>query len=401
MMGFASGLPLILVGSTLQAWYTTAGVNLMTIGLLGLVGFPYAWKFLWAPLLDHVHLPHLGRRRGWVFVCQISLVWMLCWMAFQQPAQHPGWLAVLALMAAFFSASQDTAIDAYRTHVLHPSEQGAGAAMYSLGYRLAMLMAGVVALTLAQWAGWHWTYLLMAAVMGGCAMATLSVPKVEEVSGERTLREAVVLPWVQFLKRPLAHVMLCFIVTYKLTDAFALALNSYFLLHVLHFSLIDLGEVTKVAGMVGVIAGSVLGGWLYPRLGLYRSLMLFGVLQASTALLFVWLTLVGKSYLLMTVTILAENFASGLSSVAFIVYLTSLCDQRYTAAQYALFSALASLPRILIGPVAAYCVKTLGWVDLYLIAFLVGFLPLAVLYKLHRRRSVSWEACVSAQRPLE
>lgn len=384
LLGFSSGLPLILVGSTLQAWYTTAGVSVMTIGLLGLVGQPYAWKFLWAPLLDRFHLFGLGRRQGWIFLCQCILSACLFVMANSHPDRHPVFLAGIALLAALCSASQDTAIDAYRTDRLATQEQGAGAAMYSLGYRLAMLVAGAVALVLAQKWGWHTTYLLMAVLMLVSAMSTIKLPRVSEPLHQLTLREAIIHPWRCFISRPHALLILFFIVTYKLTDAFALSLNSYFLLHVMHFSLVDLGEVSKVAGMAGVILGSVLGGLWYPRLGLFRSLMLFGVLQASSALLFVVLMIAGKNYTWMAISVFGENFCSGLSSVAFIVYLTSLCNRRYTATQYAAFSALAALGRVTVGPIAAYCVTMYGWVDLYLMAFALGFVPLAVLMKLQR-----------------
>lgn len=388
LLGFSSGLPLILVGSTLQAWYTTAGVSVMTVGLLGLVGQPYAWKFIWAPLLDRFSLFSLGRRQGWIFLCQCILTLCLFTMAKGHPEQHPFMLAGIALLAAFCSASQDTAIDAYRTDMLSKKEQGAGAAMYSLGYRIAMLIAGAAALVLAQKLGWHITYLAMAGLMGVSALVTIKLPYVFEPRRRLTLREAIVNPWRCLLSRPSALFILIFIVTYKLTDAFALSLNSYFLLHVMHFSLIDLGEVSKVAGLAGVIMGSVLGGLWYTQLGLFRSLLIFGVLQASSALLFVVLMIVGKNYAWMAMSVFGENFCSGLSSVAFIVYLTSLCNRRYSATQYAAFSAVAALGRVTVGPVAAYCVKWLGWIDLYLIAFALGFLPLLILLHLHKRNAV-------------
>lgn len=381
-LGFASGLPLVLIGSTLQIWYSKAGVSLMTVGVLSLVGQPYVWKVFWAPILDRYSLFHLGRRRGWIVLLQICVAVTLFFIAIQSPKTHPWLLGVLALIVAFFSASQDTAIDAYRTDLLPEGERGAGAAMYSLGYRLAMLVAGALAVILASQYGWRATYFLMAGIMFLCAFISLKSPSAQyEKEQPQTLKKAVLEPWREFLKRPGVKVILIFIVTYKLTDALALSLNSFFLVRYLHFSLMALGKITKIAGMTGVILGSIIGGALYQRIGLYRSLLYFGVLQALSALLFAVLTLAGKNYIVMAISVFGENFCSALSSVAFIVYLTSLCNTRYTATQYALFSAISAVGRVYVGPVAAALVKHIGWFDFYIVSCLVGFFPLFILWK--------------------
>lgn len=379
-LGFSSGLPLVLVASTLQAWYTKAGVGIMTIGALSLVGQPYTWKFLWAPVFDRFKLTRLGRRRSWIVLWQVAIAFGLIGIAVHNPQTHPWLVAILALMTAACSASQDTVIDAYRTDLLPDEERGVGAALVSLGYRTAMLVAGALGLIMAHEIGWHVTYFCMACLMLLCAVATLKGPRPMGAHKRPTrFRQAVIEPFMEFLKRPYAYVVIAFIITYKLTDALALSLNTYFILHFLKFSLIDLGAITKVAGLVGILIGSILGGALYPRLGLYRALLYFGLLQAASALLFAVLTLVGKNYFLMASSIFGENFCSGLSSVAFIVYLTALCNQSYTATQYALFSAIMSLGRVYVGPLASLLVQHFGWFDFYIISFLVGFLPLAIL----------------------
>jgi PAT family beta-lactamase induction signal transducer AmpG len=386
-LGFSSGLPIVLIGATLQAWYTKSGVGIMTIGALSLVGQPYTWKFLWAPLFDRFGLSQLGRRRSWILVWQIGIALGLVFIAFHSPKLHPWLVAGLALMTAFFSASQDTVIDAYRTDLLPEEERGVGAAMTSLGYRIAMLVAGSIALIIAQFFGWHVTYIIMALLMLLCMGITLQGPKPKyDHQRPNSFKESVVAPFLDFIKRPYVVTIILFIVTYKLTDALALALNTYFILHFLKFSLIDLGAITKVAGLIGVLTGSILGGALYPRMGLYKALMYFGVLQAVSALLFALLTVVGKNYTLMAVSIFGENFCSGLSSVAFIVYLTAMCNLTYTATQYALFSAIMSLGRVYIGPVASLLVLHFGWFNYYIISFLVGFIPLAILYYLKDRQ---------------
>jgi PAT family beta-lactamase induction signal transducer AmpG len=310
-------------------------------------------------------------------------------MAFQNPNHHPWLLAFLALLTAFFSASQDTSIDAYRTDVLPDQLRGVGAAMTSLGYRLALLVSGAIALVMAYKIGWRTTYLMMSLLMLLSIFGTLYGPKITIRSHPPIrLKEAIFKPFIEFLSRPYAVLIIAFMITYKLSDALALALNTYFLLHFLKFSLMDLGVVTKVAGLMGVVMGGLIGGALYPSLGLYRSLLYFGVLQALSALLFALLTLVGKSYWLMAVSIFSENFCSGLSSVAFVVYLTALCDVNYTATQYALFSAIMSFGRVYIGPVAALLVKELGWFDFYILSFLAGFIPLGLLIWLHKKKNI-------------
>lgn len=380
LLGFSSGLPIVLVASTLQAWYTQAGVGIMTIGALSLVGQPYSWKFLWAPVFDRFKLSRLGRRRSWIIMWQLGIAVGLAWISFHSPRSHPLLVAILAVSVASCSASQDTVIDAYRTDLLPDEERGVGAAMTSLGYRVAMLVAGSIALVVAEELGWQVTYLLMAALMLLCVIVTLKSPRPQyDHQRPSNFHDAVIKPFLEFLARPQALLIIAFIVTYKLTDALALSLNTYFILHFLKFSLIDLGTITKVAGLIGVLIGSVVGGALYPRVGLYRALLVFGLLQAASALLFALLTVVGKNYGLMATSIFGENFCSGLSSVAFIVYLTSLCNQRYTATQYALFSAIMSLGRVYIGPIASLLVLHVGWFDFYIISFAVGFLPLLLL----------------------
>ena len=386
LLGFSSGLPLVLVTSTLQAWYTSAGVGLMTIGSLSLIGQPYIWKFLWAPFFDRFSVFNFERRRSWIVVFQLLLAIGFAVMALQHPKSHPWLLASIALLVAFFSASQDTSIDAYRTEVLPDKLRGVGAAMTSLGYRLALLVSGAIALVMADKIGWCWTYLAMSLLMLLSIFSTLSAPKIAIYTHPpMCLKDAIVKPFVEFLKRPYSLVIIAFLITYKISDALALALNTYFLLHFLKFSLIDLGVITKVAGLIGVVLGGLLGGLLYPWLGLYRSLLYFGVLQTVAALLFALLTLVGKSYWLMAVSIFFENFCSGLSSVACIVYLMTLCNVNYTATQYALFSAIASFGRVYVGPLAALLVKHIGWFDFYIVSFLAGFVPLILLRWLFKK----------------
>ncbi|MDF1795041.1 MAG: MFS transporter [Coxiellaceae bacterium] len=386
LMGFASGLPIVLISSTLQAWYTMAGVDIVTIGALSLVGQPYIYKFLWAPLMDRFSPFRLGRRRSWVLLTQFVLVALIIGMAVMNPKSHPLGLAVVALFIAVFSATQDTSIDAYRTDVLADDERGMGAAAVTVGYRIAMLVAGAGALILAAVTGWQVMYFIMAGFMLLSCLITLWAPRVPSDDNKHlSMREAVVEPWRNFMDRDYAVAILVFIVIYKLCDAFALSLNTAFLLRGLHFSLQEVGTYSKALGLTGTIIGSVAGGFLLPLLGMYRSLMIFGVAQMVSNLFFMWMALVPKSLALMASSLFIENFCAGLSSVAFVAFLMSLCNRRYTATQYALFSALAAVGRVFIGPLAGVMVKGYGWVDFYILSVVIGVPSLLLLWWLRHR----------------
>jgi len=397
LLSFSSGLPLALVGSTLQAWYTVAGVNLMTIGLLTMVGQPYIYKFLWAPLMDRFTPLKIGRRRSWVLLMQLALAVGLCVMAFLNPKHMPWLLASVALVVAFFSASQDIAIDAYRVDVLMVGERGWGASVTNLGARIALLLSGALALIMAAEIGWRATYLIMAAVMLVLMIVTIRSPQPSENLLEpQSFTKALVEPFRDFLTRRNAIVLLIFIVIYKLCDAFALSLYTAFLIRGVGFSLVDVGAITKMVGMVAAILGTVVGGILIPRLGLYRSLMIFGFMQMTSNLSFALLAFVGKSYTIMSGSIFLDYFCGGLSSVAFVVFLMSLCNKRHSATQYALFSAIASIGRVFVGPVAAVVVEHVGWVQFYIWSFIIGLPSLMILWWLKHRVDFSAEQIAEA-----
>lgn len=397
LLSFSSGLPLALTGSTLQAWYTVAGVNLMTIGILTMVGQPYAYKFLWAPLMDRFTPMKIGRRRSWVFLMQLCLAIGLVVMAFLNPAHMPWLLASVALAVAFFSASQDVAIDAYRADVLSVEERGFGASVTNLGYRVAMVVSGALSLIIAAEIGWRFTYLIMAALMLASMLITLKSPRPLEYAGSPgTFREAVIEPFREFITRENAIALILFMVLYKICDAFALSLNTTFLIRGVGFSLVDVGSITKIVGLLGALLGSVVGGLLLPRMGLYRALMVFGILQMTSNLSFAVLAIVGKSYSVMAGSVFLDYFCGGLSSVAIVVLLMSLCNKRFTATQYALFSAITALGRIFVGPIAATVVEHIGWVQFYIWSFIIGLPSLLILYWLKHRIDFAGEQATEA-----
>jgi len=384
-LGFSSGLPFALTGGTLQAWMAVAGVDLQTIGFFSLVGIPYAVKFLWSPFMDRYIPPWLGRRRGWILISQVTLMFGLTAMAFSSPREFPWVLAILACFVAFTSASQDIVIDAYRTDVLKERERGAGAAVFVMGYRIATLVSGALALVLSDHIGWQNTYLLMAAVMVIGIISTLAGPEPEEkVAAPVSLQEAIAGPLKEYFSRNAAIPLLFLIVLYKLGDAYAGVLTTAFLIKGIGFSASDVGTINKGFGFVSLIAGAMVGGSLMVRLGLFRSLLAFGILQAVSNLSFMLLAWIGKSYGMLVFAVAFENFSGGMGTAAFVSLLMPMCNHRYTATQYALLSSLAALGRIFIGPTSGFLVEAVGWANFFFITALTALPGLLLLWRLRQ-----------------
>jgi len=385
-LGFASGLPLALTGGTLQAWATIEQVSLQEIGFLTLVGTAYTLKFLWAPLVDRYAPPWLGRRRGWMVLMQVLLALGLLAMGCLSPGKTLLSLALLAVLVAFCSATQDIAFDAYRSDVLHKDERGAGAALSVLGYRLAMLVSGGLALILAdQWLGWGTTYMVMGGLMLVVALASFWAPEPDApAQTPSSLRQAVLEPFYEFFRRPEAITILVLIVLYKLGDAFAGALSTTFLIRAAGYTATEVGTVNKLLGLAATIVGALAGGALMARLGLYRSLMLFGVLQAVSNLGF-WVISVGPhSMWLMAAGVGIENLCGGMGTAAFVALLMGLCNQQFSATQFALLSALSAVGRTyLAGPLTPQLVQVSGWPTFFLLTVLIA---LPGLWLLHWRR---------------
>lgn len=391
LLAVSSGLPLVLCGGTLQAWYATAGVDIHTIGLLSFVGLPYLYKFLWSPILDKFPLFRLGKRRSWILVMQFCLFVTLVVMAFLNPAINPYILASVALVFAFFSATQDIAIDAYRTDVLPSAERGIGATFNTIGYRFAMIIAGAVAMILAEKIGWRLTYLIMAGIFLVEMIVTLASPKpTREIEKEYSWKEVIVGPVRELLSRKYIVLILLFIIFYKFADALALALNTTFLLRGVGFSLAQVGSVGKLVGLISALIGSLVGGVALQWLSLYRALLYFGILQLVSNLLFMWLAVVGKKLALMAFAVAGENFCGGLATVAFVALLMGLCDKRFTATQFAILSAASAVARVCVGPLAAALVSYFGWAMFYFVSFLIGWPIFLVLFFFKKR--INFEA---------
>jgi MFS transporter, PAT family, beta-lactamase induction signal transducer AmpG len=381
ILGFSSGLPRPLTWGTLQAWLTTDGLDLETIGIFSIVGLPYVLKFLWSPLMDRFVPPWLGRRRGWILPIQLLLVISIVLMALCSPAKMPLMIALLAFMVAFISASQDIVIDAYRTDILPGQERGLGAATSIFGYRMAMLAASPLAFIVADRAGWQITYFLMAAMMFiGVSGTFLGREPDHGIVPPHTLEEAVWGPLKDFFRRKSAVSFILLIILYKLGDAYAGALTTTFLLRGVSFTLTEVGTLNKAIGIVATIAGALFGGGLMVRLGLFRSLMFFGVLQMVSNLAFMVLAWIGKNYPAMIVAVSFENLAGGMGSAAFVAFLMALCNKSYSATQYALLSSVAALGAVVISPTSGYVVKAVGWPVFFFITTIVALPGLALLW---------------------
>jgi PAT family beta-lactamase induction signal transducer AmpG len=358
-----------------------SNVDLRTIGLFALVGLPYTLKFLWAPFMDRFIPPWMGRRRGWILLTQMSLVIGISAIAFSSPQYAPFMLALLAVAVAFTSASQDIVIDAYRTDVLHEQERGFGAAVFVMGYRIAVLVSGALALILSDQIGWRNTYLLMAAVMCLGMLSTLFAPEPEvRVMPPGTMKEAVWGPMRDYFSRNSAFLLLLLIILYKLGDAYAGTLTTAFLIKGLGFTAGEVGTLNKGLGFASLIIGAMIGGTIMVRLRLFRSLLIFGVLQAVSNLSFMLLAWFGKSYGLLVFAVAFENLTGGMGTSAFVALLMGMCNHRYTATQYALLSSLAALGRTFVSPTSGFLVESIGWASFFFITFLAALPGLGLLW---------------------
>ncbi|HEX2721498.1 MAG TPA: AmpG family muropeptide MFS transporter [Gemmatimonadaceae bacterium] len=383
-LGFASGLPFNLIGNgkAFQAWMTASGVDLTAIGLFSLIGLPYSLKFLWAPVLDRYVPPMLGRRRGWLLITQVLLLIGIAAMSLHDPKLGLRALAFNAIMIAIFSASQDIAGDAYRTDVLEDRELGAGAAIWVLGYRIALLLTGSLSFILAERMSWGTVYALLSALMLVGIIATFLAPepKLKEAP-PRSLGEAVALPFQDFFQRVgpgLGIGVLIFIVLYKYSDALAGSMTTPFLLKT-GFTQAEVGVVFGGAGLLATIAGSLVAGGTIARIGLNRSLWAFAVFQAMSNLTYYGLALAGRNHSYMVMAIVIENFGVGLVSSALVAYIMSMCNRRFSATQFALLSSLVAASRdILVAP-GGKIAESMGWPTFFLITVAAGLPCIALL----------------------
>jgi len=391
VLGFASGMPLALTGSTLSAWLVTEGVDIQTIGLYSLVGLPYAFKFLWSPLMDRYVPPFLGRRRGWMIVTQIALIISICTMGFFNPGSMPILIATIAVAIAFFSASQDIVLDAYRTEYLKPEERGAGSGMWIMGYRMAILVGGAVALILSDYLSWKTVYIIMGLVMSIGCLATLIAPEplklnpgIEKIMPPQSLHDAVVLPLIEFFERPGVFEILLFIILYKLGDVAASQMTTPYILQHIGFSRTELGAIYKGFGMAATIAGTLVGGAIMTKWDMKPSLLVFGIFQGVSTLIFIILEFTGRQIWALSLVIGTENFCGGMGTAAYTALLMGLCNKNFTATQYALLSSLMAVSRYITGAPTGYLVDAVGWSMFFVICTVLAVPGLLLLIRYNR-----------------
>lgn len=383
-LGFAGGLPFNLIGNgkAFQAWMTASGVDLTRIGLFSMIGLPYSLKFLWSPLLDRYIPPILGRRRGWLLITQVLLLVAIAAMSLHDPTTGLRALAFNAILIAVLSASQDIAGDAYRTDILEDRELGAGAAIWVLGYRMALLLTGSLSFVLAERLSWGTVYALLSTLMLVGILATFLAPEpVLREAPPQSLAEAVAMPFRDFFQRVgpgLGVGVLIFIVLYKYSDALAGSMTTPFLLKT-GFTQTEVGLVFGGAGLLATIAGSLAAGATIARIGLNRSLWAFAVFQALSNLTYYGLALAGRNHTYMVAAIVVENFGVGLVSAALVAYIMSMCNRRFSATQFALLSSVVAASRdILVAP-GGKIAESMGWPSFFLITVIAGLPCIALL----------------------
>jgi MFS transporter, PAT family, beta-lactamase induction signal transducer AmpG len=384
VLGAASGFPNQLTESALQAWLKDLGRSNTTIGLMSYVALPYLLKPLWAPLVDRYPMPFLGRRRGWMLVMQFALAAGIALLGLQNPSVSLTPLAVCALAVVFFSATQDIAIDAWRADVSLPSERGLAAAATNLGYRFASWIAFAMALVVADYFGWRLAFLLLAGVMLLFCAATVRAPSTHNTYKPRSLAESIVEPLRELLGTPSALSLIGVVLLFKIGDAFANKLFTPFMMDV-GFTKTEIGIIVKLIFTTGSLVGAALGGLLMVRLGLLRSMLAFGVLQAVSNLLYCVLALAGKSWPIMVAAVGIEHLTAAMGNVALVALIMALCDARYSAFQYALLSALALLPRYSLGYPAGWVADHGGWYSYYATSFVIALPGLAMVWLMRTR----------------
>ncbi|MCK6449999.1 MAG: MFS transporter [Alphaproteobacteria bacterium] len=383
-------------------WLAESGVSLRAIGFAALIGLSYTLKFLWAPIVDRVPLPwltpRLGRRRGWALLIQVLLALAIVAVGQTDPTTALWWTVLAAVAVAFLSATQDIVIDAIRIELLAPEQQGMGAAATQWGYRGGMLASGAGALYAAAFGGWGVAFAVMAALMSiGMASvlmmqepaasrrALAPMPGVTAVDRARAwFAMAVIAPFADIMRREAWLLILVVVVLYKFGDALAGVMTSPFYIQ-MGFSKIEIANVSKVFGVVATLAGVAAGGALVFRVGIYRGLMVAGVLQMLSNLMYVALAVAGHDIAMLTATIGVENFCGGMGSAAFVAYLSVLCNARFTATQYALLSALAAVPQRVLSASGGVLAEALGWVPFFLLSTLAALPGLLLLLVLMRR----------------
>lgn len=396
LLGFVSGLPFLLVSSTLSLWLKDVGISLAAIGIFSLVKIPYSFKWLFSPIIDQFRLPvlgRLGRRRSWAVLLQILLMAALVAMSVTNPGISPMLFAFWVVLAALFSASQDIVLDAYRIERFRPKEQAAGVAVFVLGYRVGTIFSGTGALFMAEFWNWSAVYQVMAAgvLVGLVTVLVSKEPDDNRPSKPKTVRatvvNAVVKPFTDFMKRDKWVWILLFIFFYRMSDAYV-APMAYPFFDDMGFSKIQIASIIKIYGVVATILGTVVGGAVVARIGLVKALVICGILQGISNLVYVGQAYAGNNAQVLMVNIFIENISGGMGTAAFVAYLSSLCNKKYTATQYALLSSFMGAARDLFAATSGLVATAMTWQEFFGITTLMALPGLFILWYLIRAKAI-------------
>jgi PAT family beta-lactamase induction signal transducer AmpG len=385
LTGFSSGLPLYLLIQFVPAWLRSSNIDLATIGLFNLIMFPYIWKFLWAPLIDRYTPPFLGLRRGWMLITQIALLLSMLLLSFLDPLQDMTYIVIVVSLIAFFSASQDVVIDAYRRELLPDDELGAGSGFSTQAYRIASFVPGSLGLILVGFYPWPLVHMVIAGFMlvGIATTFWLKETSIKAVQ-PASLAGAVVDPFREFFNRDgwwQAFVVLLFLVLYKLGDNMATALETPFFLD-MGFSTVEIGSIAKFSKTIGAAIGTVIGGVAMVKLGINRALWIFGFFQIGSILGYAALSIIGYHYVMLATATFLEYLGVGLGAVALMAYMARATNKHFTATQFALFSCLASLPRTVAGAASGFLIEAMGYTNFFMLCFFCAIPGMLMLFKI-------------------
>lgn len=389
LYGFSSGLPLLLTGGTLKTWLAREQVDISTIGYFSWVGLAYSLKFLWAPLLDRYRLFFFGRRRSWILATQIVIALLIFQISQLSPHESLGLMAALAVVIGFFSATQDIAIDAYRREILKDEELGIGSSLTNYGYRIAMYVSGAIGMGFVGSdffnLSWNGLYVMMGIIMAGTTLITFFAPEPpgEEQFTPKTLKSAVIDSFKEFLTRDKAIAILIFVFLFKLGDALSASLLNPFYVEI-GYTNADIAFIAKTVGMAFSIFGLFLGGVLLFKIGILRSLWIFGILQGLSTAGFSLITFTGPEKWALALAVIFEDISSGMGNAAFLAYISTITDKRFTGTQFALLSAIATSGRNIFSGFAGVAVKSIGWAPFFWLCGLIAIPGLFMLWYLQK-----------------
>ncbi|MED7819041.1 MULTISPECIES: AmpG family muropeptide MFS transporter [unclassified Francisella] len=384
ILGYASGFPLMLTASSLFLWYKDNGIETKDIGFLTLIAIPYTFKYLWAPLLDKIKIPKLGRRKGWILLTQIVLILLIAAMSRFSPANSPFIIAFIGFLICLTSATQDIAINAYQTEVLTESERALGNAVAVMGYRIGMLVTGSIVLIIVQQLNnnWNLAWLTMILFFIICPLYTLILKESECKESPNSFKDAYILPFIEFFTRQgfyTAFIIIIIIIAYKLADAIAFSLNSLFFVD-LGFDKTTIAIAYKAFALIPSLVGLVVGGLIAKKIGVYKSFLYFSIIMACANLTYALLAIVGKNYFLMVSSVAVEYFCGAMGTAILVAMIMSLVNVKFSATQFAILSSIDSLGRVLIGPIAGYIQSLYNWEGLFIFSFIVGIIVSIVIY---------------------